>query len=145
MLFRNEKDALEIVRVSLACEPPYEDESIVMANALINSAPIVIGITDKRARAKVAKLGYRLARALLGHDTADRLRFPKYATLGLLPYLRTMRRLRHFMRRSSPRASSSMRLTNFGALLDATVLEDSSGGFSYNLPDHYVADRAAKW
>ena len=40
MLFRDEEDALEIVRVSLACERTLELEGIAMSHALINSAPL---------------------------------------------------------------------------------------------------------
>ena len=145
MLFRDEQDALEIVRVSLACEPPLEEESIAMAHALINSAPIVIGVNGEKERAALAKLGYRLARAMLGEETADQLKFPKYSTFGVLPYLKATRKLQEWRQYLPLLRSENVRAKNFGALLDVTVLEDSSSGFSYKLPDHYVADLTSKW
>ena len=145
MLFRDEDNALEIVRVALACEPPVGEEGITIANALINSASIVIGIEDRDERAKLTEAGYRLARAMLGNETADMLRFPKYPTFGLLPLLRAKRRLQELMQRQRLLRPKNLRASNFGALLEVTVLDDSSGEFSYRLSDHYVADLSSKW
>lgn len=145
MLFRDEEHAMEIVRVSLATEPPFHEEGIVMANALINSAPIVSGIQDSEERAKLVKLGYRLARVILGHENADKLEFPRYPTFGFLPYLKTMYRL-HELTQRFPLLRSEHGITKkFGTLLDMTLLEDSGSGFSYRLPDHYIADLSSKW
>ena len=43
ILFRDEADALETFRIGLACEPEAELESISLANALVNSAPLSAG------------------------------------------------------------------------------------------------------
>ena len=145
MLFRNEEDAREIIRVSLACEPPLEMESIAMSHALINSTPFVIGIEDRSKREKLAKLGFRLARAILGNETADELRFPKYSTFGLLSYMKAMRSLRELSQHIPLLQTENVRLKNFAALLDVTVLDDSTSGISYRLPDHHVADVSSKW
>ena len=145
MLFRDEQDAREIVRVSLASEPPFAEEGIAMANALINSAPIVSGVTDKKGQAQLVKLGYRLARVMLGNETADELRFPKYSTFAFLPYLKAMYRLQNLMQHFPLLRSQHGPAKKFGRLLDMTVLEDANSGFSYRLPDHYMADFSSKW
>ena len=44
ILFRDEEHALTIYEIGNMCEPPHSLESIATANALINSAPLVIGI-----------------------------------------------------------------------------------------------------
>ena len=92
----------------------------------------------------MANLGYRLARAMLGTETSDKLRFPKYQTFGLLPYVRTRRRFQEFKQRIPFLRGENIRVKNFGALLDVSMLEDQ-GGFSYRLPDHYAADLSSKW
>ena len=145
MLFRDEKDALEIVRVALACEPPFGDEAIAMANALINAAPFVAGIEGRDERAKLVELGYRLGRALLGNETADGLRFPRHSTFGLLSLLKAARRLEELRQHLPLLRSKDMRATNFATLLDITVLEDADKGISYRLPDRHIADLSSKW
>ena len=145
MLFRDENDALEIVRVALACEPPFEEEGIVMAHSLIHSAPIVVGIDDAKERARVARRGFRLARAMLGDETADSLRFPRYSTFALLPVLRATRRLRALRQRLPFPRSKDLRARNFGSLLDITVLDDARGGISYRLPDQLLTELSSEW
>ena len=61
------------------------DESIIMANALINSAPLVAGVTDPPARrAMVEREIYPVSRALVGDEVADRLRFPQNRKIAIL-------------------------------------------------------------
>ena len=145
MLFHHEDDALEIVRVSLGVEPPFQMERMAMTHALINSTPLVIGVEGQHERAKMVKMGYRLSRAMMGNEISDRLRFPSYSTFGVLPYLKAMRRLQVLKGRIPFLRSQDMRAKNFISLLSLAVLEDSNGGFSYRLPDHYVSDLSSKW
>ncbi len=85
ILFTNEAEALHLHRVAMLCEPPMPDESIIMANALINSAPLVAGVTDPPARrAMVEREIYPVSRALVGDEVADRLRFPQNRKIAIL-------------------------------------------------------------
>ena len=85
ILFTNEAEALQLHRVAMLCEPPMPDESIIMANALINSAPLVAGVTDPPARrAMVEREIYPVSRALVGDEVADRLRFPQNRKIAIL-------------------------------------------------------------
>ena len=43
ILFQNEADALELFELGAMCEPPPSAESIILANSLVQSAPLVIG------------------------------------------------------------------------------------------------------
>ena len=54
-LFTDESHALRIYRIGSMCEPPPTPDAIVMTNALINSAPLVAGITDAEERKKLVK------------------------------------------------------------------------------------------
>ena len=144
ILFRDEADAREISRVGLACEPAFQEEGVLMAHTIINSAPLVAGITDEVERAKTIQLGYRLARALLGDEIADGLMFPRLSTFGFLFYLRTLHRLQEVLERL-PFRKHSARAARFGRLLDITVLEEGDHGGEYRLPDNYVAELANKW
>ena len=84
ILFRDEKEALKLYDVGLMCEPDTPDESIMMANSLVQSAPLIAGATDPQARRDLAKLAFRIARALLGNELADELMFPKNTRHGML-------------------------------------------------------------
>ena len=55
-----------------------------MANARINSAPLVAGITDPDSRANlVGSTIYPVARLLIGNDLADKLNLPKSGMLKM--------------------------------------------------------------
>ena len=66
MLFKDEADALRIFEVGGACEPPPGIESVVMANSLVNSAPLVAGIIDPAARRRLARYVFGVSRARSG-------------------------------------------------------------------------------
>ena len=84
ILFRDEEDARHLRRIGSMCEPPPSPESIVMANALINSAPLVIGVTDPSERHKVASYVFKVSRALIGNTLADQLMYPPDRSFGTL-------------------------------------------------------------
>jgi len=63
ILFRDEQDALRLFEIGLMCEPPPEVESVVMANSLIHSAPLVIGVEKPAARRNLAKYVFSISRA----------------------------------------------------------------------------------
>ena len=82
MLYTTEAEARQMFKIGMRCEPDPTDESVVMANALINSAPLVAGISTRTERkALVANLIYPISRALVGSELADQLRFPAHTTL----------------------------------------------------------------
>ena len=144
ILFRNEAEALELYRVGVNCEPPPGVESIIMANMLINSAPLVIGVTGSEARRDMARYAHRISRALIGDALADELRFPKQHTAGLLLWLRWSRRFQAARSRLFPglfRPHSAD--DNFRALLNASTIDHSS--ISYRMPDRLHSDESHTW
>ena len=54
ILFRDAEEALKLYRVGLMCEPDPEIESVVMAHSLVNSAPLIAGVTDPKGRHSLA-------------------------------------------------------------------------------------------
>ena len=47
-----------------------------MANALVNSAPLVIDVTDPSERRKMAGYVFKVSRALIGNTLANQLNYP---------------------------------------------------------------------
>ncbi len=149
LMFRNEAEACEIFRVGYMCEPPFGLEAIAMANSVINSAPLVIGIQDRDERKSLISYGYRLSRALLGDELADELMFPKSRTAGALLILRWQRRIQEILeaigkplRRTAATGTGGARSKNFMTMLDISVLDED--GISYRLPDQLHGD-ASRW
>ena len=144
LIFRDEAGAREIFRVGYMCEPPFGVEAIAMANSVINSAPLVIGIEDKDERKALLSYGYRLSRALLGDELADQLMFPKSRTTGALVYLRMRRRIQEVIDalRGPGQRAKGLRTQNFMTMLDISVLEEDK--ISYRLPDELHGD-ASSW
>ena len=61
-----------------------------MANALINSAALIAGITDPDRRANlVGNFIYPVARLLIGNDLADKLILPKSGMLKMRAWATT--------------------------------------------------------
>ena len=110
-----------------------------MTNALINSAPLVAGITDTEERRKlVNNVIYPVSRGLIGNQLADNLKFPKSRLpFPLLLYRidQRIQKLKARLRRESPK--------NFAALLEASAYSDT--GLSYRLPDHVHAEESKPW
>ena len=141
ILFTDEDDANMLHQVGGTCEPPPTDEAVLMTNALINSAPVVAGITDPAARkALVHNVIYPIARALIGNRLADQLRFPKSSRIGVLFLYRMNSR---YQRLVAKLRGKEPKLDTFGSLLEASAYD--SAGLSYNLPDHVHAERSSQW
>ncbi len=151
LLFQNEADALELLRIGLACEPFPDEEAIAMAHHLIHSAASALADTSSSlfrksesadARA-LANDMYRLFRCLIGNELADKLQFPNHWTFGILAYIRWRRRLEKafpfvFSGRSHP-----LRTENFITMLERSEVDPE--GISYRLPDHIRSERSSFW
>ena len=137
----DEARTTELYHVATACEPPPDDESAVIANALVNAVPEVAGVVDPAEQRKMALHVFRVSRALLGHEVADRLRFPRQQTAGLLAWMRWQRGLWRVAHRLAPRMARHWRGSNFAFLLDASMIPD----LSYRLPDRLEAEKASPW
>ncbi|MEQ9138626.1 MAG: oxygenase MpaB family protein [Thalassobaculum sp.] len=132
-------DALRLHAVGGLCEPPPQLESIILANGLINSAPIVAGITETAARRALARRIYRISRAMIGDDLADRLRYPPMRVTGTLAALRLKNRLEGVLSSVFPGFRAWRSAGRFQTML--SVSHHSDEGIVYHLPEHVLAER----
>ena len=140
VLFKDEADALEIFRIGQICEPRVSSDSIVMANSLINSAPLVLGMSEPNERRSLAKYVFRVSRAMIGNQLADELMFPDNPWFGVLPWFRLQGRLERIfgaLYRKFARQSNYRSLTS---LLEIAVYDDE--GIGYRLPTHVYAEKS---
>ena len=143
ILFRNEEDALRLFRIGTVCETPPDFMCVALANSLVNSAPVVVGINDAAERRDMAKYVYTVSRALIGNELADQLKYPSTPTIGVLTVFRFQERFKDLQTRLNPRKTESPSFTRFASLLEAMMLEET--GISYRLPDHVYAEEGRKW
>ena len=153
LLFEGDYEkTLEFRRVAALCEPPPGEESITIAKALVSALPKIIGtigpasqqamktyvFTDQE---RMTKHVYKITRALLGNELSDQLMFPPQQTLGFLWRLRSYRRAHGLLHQAAPNLARRWRGSNFGFLLEASMLEH----LRYQLPDHLDAKKATPW
>ena len=143
ILFRDEQEALKLYDIGLMCEPETPDESIMMANALVQSAPLIAGATDPKIRRELAKLVFTIARALLGNELSDQLMFPKNKRYGILFQYRIQARYNRIMNRYLPRLATVSDMDRFSGMIGVSVYDDE--GISYRLPDHVYSEESSKW
>ena len=143
ILCKDEADALRTFEVGLMCEPPIGLESIAMANALENSAPVVVGIADPAQRRNLAKYVYNVSSALIGKEMAAALRYPKRNTFGVLPLFRLDVRYKRLMARLFPGYAARMRQNDFTGMLGASAYDEA--GLTYGWPDNVYAERSSRW
>ncbi len=143
ILFRDTAEALKLFDIGRLCEPPLEFESTVMAHSLINSAPLLAGVTETNARRSLAKYLYGISRALIGNDLADRLNFPRSSTFGVLGWFRLQARTHRRMMKMFPKRIQNSNFANFTSMLDASMFDDE--GITYRMPDHVYAEESSRW
>lgn len=143
ILYYDEEQALSLFEIGSMCEPRREEESVAMANILIESAPLVIGITDTEERQELVKYVYKISRALIGNDLADQLHYPSCSTLGVLPWFWFRTRCQYTLEKLLPGVAQARGSDRFTALLDASVFDDD--GISYRMPDHLHASKSSWW
>lgn len=143
ILFNDMADALALYEIGRLCEPAPEAESASMANSLVNSAPLVAGITDPAERRALAKYVYRISRALIGHTLADQLNYPRTRIFGVLTAFKVQTRLQGALARLIPKRSRQTNYANFTSMLDASMYDE--GGITYRMPDHVYAEESSSW
>ena len=143
VLFRDYEDALELFRIGRLCEPDPGMESVALANALVNSAPVVAGISEPDARRKLAKYIFVVSRAMIGDDVADHLNYPPSRTFGVLAWFRLQRRYHQFLRHRFPKLTRESDFAAFNTLLEVSALQELD--IDYRLPDHVYAEQSRKW
>lgn len=142
LLCDTQASALHLVQIGVLCEPPPTFESIILANGLINSAPVVAGITERKARLQLTRKIYRVSRAMIGDELADQLNYPKMNTTGTLAILRLKNSLEHILHRVAPTLAAQRRAGQFQTMLAVSLYAEE--GIRYRLPGELHAERDAQ-
>ena len=143
ILFHDADEALKLYDVGHMCEPDSPTESVVMAHSLVNSAPLIAGITDPEDRRRLAKYVYRIARSLIGSEAAESLMFPPLSSFGVVGWFRLQQRYGHILGKLSPGRRQDSNFARFTGLLDTSLFDED--GIRYTLPDHVYAEESIKW
>lgn len=114
-----------------------------MAHALINSAPLALGIDQTDERRRMARKVLEISRALIGNRLADELRFPNSRTVGMLRWYRLRTRYNSLMDRYAPALATHNRFDRFMDLLKTATFEEH--GISYRLPNQVYSERSHRW
>ncbi len=140
ILFLDEEHALKLFEVGLECEPDVSFASIIMANSLINSAPYVLGLSDTpEARREIVEKIYKMSRALIGNELADKLNFPKSSTFMVLFLFRLENSLKEWMARLRPNMISP---NDLQLLMDISAYDPANFA---NMPDHVFAEQSSEY
>lgn len=138
ILYTDSTAAREIHKVAFMCEPPPDQDSADMANALIAAIPGVANISDPGEQQKTIALAYRISRALIGNSLADSFNYPKTQVFGTLLSYRIKQRIMHWVERKMITRSK-----NFMQLLNISIYDDE--GVSYKMPDHVRHSFSSYW
>ena len=138
ILYTNGTEAEDIYNMGYLCEPVPDADSIAVANMLIKSIPQVAGIEDPAEQERLTVLAYRLSRALIGDQLAERFQFPKSSTMGTLFMYRMKQRIQRLLK-----TKQTIRLGNFTQLIQISVYDKK--GLSYKMPDHVHTSKSSKW
>ena len=142
ILPRSEAEALKLYDVARICEPYPDFESIIMANALVSSVPLLLGLSIDGEGEDLRRLAYTVARAFIGDDLADQLKFPPAKTQGIIKQMWLNTKLQRFKRRLLPGRVRADRFNNFTGLVQVSVYDDS---ISYRMPDHVYSEQSKRW
>ena len=143
ILFRDYAESVHIFAIGALCEPPPDDDSIIMANSIINSAPIVLGETEVEARRSLAAYVYQVSRELIGNDLADQLKYPASWKVSRLPFLRLRNYGDRTLRRLAPGLSRIRSRSRFSQMMDVADLGES--GISFSLPTSVFDEESRDW
>ena len=141
ILLNDEADAVELFRIGGLCEPPPSFESIALAASLLNSAPLLVGLTEAGDRQKLADYITGVSRAIIGNSLADQLMYPEGRSFGTLLKFRMVNRLSKIFQLLRP--GSSVELENFMTMMDVSQFDND--GVSSNFPDHYYSEQSSQW
>ncbi len=142
LLFEGDYEkTLEFARIATLCEPPPNEESAAVANAMISVLPLIAGKTGFAEQEAMVRHVCRVSRAVLGDELSDKLSLPKMHTKGLLQWMKWSRRVQGAAHNIAPDLGKKWQGTNFAFLLKASMLEE----LRYQLPDHLDTEKAAPW
>ncbi len=142
ILFHDEASSLRAFDVGAMCEPPADEDAIIMANSIVNSAPVIIGVSEPVKRRKLAKVVTQASRELIGDELADTFLFPSQRR-KVIPWMRFQNRSRPIVRKILPRLAKKQDLARFTELLKFASLDKME--YSYKLPTSLYDEHSSDW
>jgi len=143
IMFHDHASACSAFRIAATCEPPPDEDAIIMANSIINSAPVLLGRTETSERRKMAALIYQLSRELIGDELADSFRYPKSWYFRRAPLLVLSNRAERATRKIFPGLLASRSRRRFSELLAVSDLGEVE--HSYALPTSLHDEDSRDW
>ncbi len=143
ILFHDGDEALKLYDIGLICEPSTEIESVVMAHSLVNSAPLIAGVTEPHARRSLAKYVYRMSRGLIGSEIAQALMYPPYSSFSAVGRFKLQMRWEQILSKLLRSRRRDSNFSRFTSLLDTSLFDEE--GIRYTLPDHVYAEESTAW
>ena len=138
ILYSTRQEAQTLFKMGFMCEPPPDADAAAISNTLIQSIPLVAGLTDREEQDDMRGLAYRISRALVGNWLADQLHFPKGHSTGTL-YMYRAKQLSARLTKDVQMIKSE----NFLQLLNVSQYDET--GVSYKMPDHVLASKSSEW
>ena len=143
IMFDDEASAVRAFEIGTLCEPPPDEYGIIMANSLLNSVPLVLGIDDPAARKSETAKYYEISRSLIGNELAEQFKFPRPRAIPLLPILRARYLSWRLLGRLFPTWSAPHNLGSFTVLLQASDLGKYE--HDYRLPSALRDEDSREW
>lgn len=132
-------EARRFHELAMLCEPEPDIDNIILANALINSAPLLLGKDDPGQRRALSRHIYRVSRCLIGDPLADKLNFPPGRGLLTLELLQWRMGLDRALRRLFPAFDRRRRLSQFTQLMELSFYD--SGPINYRMAGQLHAEK----
>ena len=142
ILFHDEASSLRAFEAGAMCEPPADEDAIIMANSIVNSAPVIVGVSEPVKRRKLAKVVTQTSRELIGDELADAFLFPTQRR-KVVPWMRFQNRSRPIVRKILPRLARKRDLARFTELLKFASLDKME--YSYKLPTSLYDELSSDW
>ena len=142
LLFRDEASAVRTFEIGSMCEPPADLDAIIMANSVVNSAPIIVGVKVPAERRVVARTVTQASRELIGDELADSFNFPRRKR-KVLPWLRFRHRTRRIVARVLPRLGAKHDQDRFESLMEFASFDEFE--HSYKLPTALHDEQSSDW
>ncbi|MCY3705299.1 MAG: oxygenase MpaB family protein [Gammaproteobacteria bacterium] len=142
LIFDDEASACRAFEIGSMCEPPADLDAIIMANSIVNSAPVIIGVTDPAERRKMARVVTQASRELIGEKLADSFLFPTRRR-KVIPWMRIQNRSRGVIRKVLPRLGAKQDRARFDALMEFAGFEKLR--YSYRLPTALHDEHSSDW
>ncbi len=142
ILFHDFASACRAFEIGSMCEPPADLDAIIMANSIVNSAPVIIGVEEPAERRKMARVVTQASRELIGNELADSFMFPRRRR-KVIPWMRIQHRARRIVRKALPGLGAKQDRARFDALMNFAGFEELR--YSYRLPTALHDEESSDW